>query len=373
MFLNIVFGLILTTISPVIFSQAELKAQKNLNKTRSLDVVTQIPDVQKIILGYLDIWEVQHAGTCELPIAVVAYSPCGRYIATGEISGQVKIWDAKTREKIHDLEISASAIHSIAFSPDGTLLAISAADSIIRLLDTERGVCLKTSDQLDDWTKALVYSPCGKYFASSTHSNGIKLWNGFDGSFLKSISMRSPERQIGEISAMAYSPCGKFIASCAGTEKEIKIWDIEKDMCVKILNDHSDKRTSTMYDLSYSPCGKFLVSKDHKSKTLVWNLATGQVLRKLKKHLYRVSHVNSHVKWSPCGRFIAGSGSSDFAIVIWDTQSDKLDVSECNKHAIDTISWSPCGNYLACGGLDRTLKIWFNQAKEIESADAGKK
>jgi WD40 repeat protein len=51
------------------------------------------------------------------------FSPDGRRIATASHDGTVRIWDAGTGQEVLTLRGHAGAVQSVAFSPDGRLLA----------------------------------------------------------------------------------------------------------------------------------------------------------------------------------------------------------------------------------------------------------
>ena len=70
----------------------------------------------------------------------LAFSPCGRYLASGTWWQQgmekmaIRLWDVATSENIHTFWGHTSDVQSLAFSPDGTLLASGGFDSTILLL-----------------------------------------------------------------------------------------------------------------------------------------------------------------------------------------------------------------------------------------------
>src|SRR5262249_46713929 len=53
----------------------------------------------------------------------VAFSPDGRYLASGSWDSTVKIWDVATGTEVRTLRGHAGNVWSVAFSPDGKRLA----------------------------------------------------------------------------------------------------------------------------------------------------------------------------------------------------------------------------------------------------------
>jgi WD40 repeat protein len=75
---------------------------------------------------------------------VVAWSPKGRILASGNHDFSVRLWDTQTREVIKVLSGHTSWVYSVVWSPDGRILISSSQDETIKIWDIYTGECLKT-------------------------------------------------------------------------------------------------------------------------------------------------------------------------------------------------------------------------------------
>jgi WD40 repeat protein len=118
----------------------------------------------------------------------VAYSPDGRLIASCSDDGTVKLWDAASGKLLRGLgtqtelgEVSSlggptDRVCSVAYSPDGQFIASGSNDKTVKLWDAASGRLIRTFEGHEDWGYSVAYSPDGRFIASGSKDATVKIW-----------------------------------------------------------------------------------------------------------------------------------------------------------------------------------------------------
>ena len=192
--------------------------------------------------------------------------------------------------------------------------------------------------------KSVVYSPDGRYLASGSGDDTIKIWEVATGKELRTLTGHSSL-----VSSVVYSPDGRYLAG-GSWDNTIKIWEVATGKELRTLNGHSDWVESVVY----SPDGRYLASGDSFGTIKIWQVATGTELRNLTGYYLPVNSV----VYSPDGRYLA-SGGDDKTIKIWEVATGKqLRTLTGHSSPVFSVAYSPDGRYLASGSYDNTIKIW---------------
>ncbi|MFM6515812.1 MAG: WD40 repeat domain-containing protein, partial [Microcystis panniformis] len=70
----------------------------------------------------------------------------------------------------------SGVVLSVAYSPDGRYLASGSQDKTIKIWEVATGKELRTLTGHSGWVNSVVYSPDGRYLASGSWDNTIKIW-----------------------------------------------------------------------------------------------------------------------------------------------------------------------------------------------------
>jgi WD40 repeat protein len=225
-------------------------------------------------------WKIEHRlkTTISAPgaIAGLLVSPDGEKVAFGNVGtpGTVQIWDAKTGKLLAKVIHRDFYVGSIAFSPDGTKLAIGDYD----------------------------------VFGNGT----IQVVDASDGKVETTVA--TPGRWSPGGSALAFSPDGKRVATTAGQYKSmiIQLWDLSTEKVVATLG----QGLETLDSFAFSPDGATIAIASEDLLRL-WNVSTGDVLSIAAPAAQRFAYAAA---FSPDGKTVVG-GCCDGALREWDATS----------------------------------------------------
>jgi hypothetical protein len=264
--------------------------------------------------------------------------------------------------------LTNGVILSVAFSPDGRILASGASfpNAGIILWDVANGEVrrtLLTSDIFDKEAgfvgrllrtplkvadhhnvQFVAFSRDGRTLASGSNHDAITLWDVASGKARRTLAGHTDS-----VTSVAFSPDERILAS-GSCDLTIKLWDFARGRLVNTLTDH----TSSAQSVAFSPDGRTLASGSTNGTITLWDAASGQAWCTLHGNCERIRSI----AFSPDGRILA-SGSGDKTIKLWDVASGELlHALTGHKGSVLSVTFSPDGRMLASGSGDNTINLW---------------
>jgi WD40 repeat protein/serine/threonine protein kinase len=277
-------------------------------------------------------------------VGSVAFSPDGLMLASGSKDKTIQIWDLATGKSIRTFAGDSSTVWSVAFDSNGTRLATGTGFWRVMLWDLKTGQVIGSLDHTASvWSVAL--SPDGQLIASGSGDKTTKMSDATTGRLIQNLPDHTDF-----VYSVAFTPDGKSLIS-ASKDKKITVVDVATGGLLKTLEGHGD----AVRAVAVSPDGKTIVSGSYDETIKIWNLETGDLIRSIKGH----SDDIVSVAISPDGKFIA-SGSKDKTIKIWDFATGEL-LNTLTGHSdeVYVVTFSPDGKTIASGSKDNTIKLWL--------------
>ncbi|KAJ5782529.1 hypothetical protein N7457_004303 [Penicillium paradoxum] len=278
------------------------------------------------------------------PVLSIAFSPNGRVLASASKDSTVRLWDATTGTRRYTLMGHSDSVSSVAFSPDSRTLASASWDGTVRLWDAMTGARLCTLKGHSDSVYSVAFSPDGGMLASGSLDTTVRLWDATTGARRHALKGHSKS-----IWSVAFSSDSQVLAS-ASWDGTVRLWNAETGAQRHTIKGHSNP----VYSVAFSPDGGMLASGSVDNTARLWDAATGSQRHTLQGHSSSVYSV----AFSPDGGLLASS-SWDRTVRLWNAATGALrHTLKGHSDLVYSVAFSPDGQILASASADDTVRLW---------------
>ena len=297
-----------------------------------------------------------------------AVSPHGKILAISMQNDIIDFVEAPNYHLLNQFDPSTldTTVRNIIFSPDQKTVALALESGLILLwdLDTGQQIAEPFEGGIPGFSHTMTFSPNGKIFAMSDGNNII-----FRNVTSESPLLKTLLNQSGQFSRIAFSPDG-VLHSMVG--HQALQWDLTIGSTI------GNPLEVPGNDYVFDPKGKMVASILDNGDTAIFDLKTGELLNQFQTNFTG----NSRLMFSPNGDTIASAGCeedwcSDYYtwVRLWDLNSSHVDTLPISQNGVMTsFSFSPNGKVLAMGYCperygaycsDFKIQLWDTETLEL--------
>jgi serine/threonine protein kinase len=195
----------------------------------------------------------------------LAWSPDGALLASGHVDGGVHVWDVERGEEVPVKLRHDALVGALAFSPDGSTLATGCMDSNLRLWDVGAALAGQARRELlrqPAGVTALAYAGGGEWLVTGHVNRILRMLDATTGRLL--ATLRGPEALV---SLLCLSPDGHHLA-VASHDRSIRLFDLATREQVGVVAGHRKPATS----LSFFADGTHLATVAQDNSVQLWDL-----------------------------------------------------------------------------------------------------
>ena len=243
----------------------------------------------------------------------VAWSPDGKFIAVGDLSGVAKLVDPKTGKTLLSFSPPASQVNAVACSGNGDLVAGATFDGTVELWNSngkEWRLLMVPGEQFLD----VAFSRDGASMVATARSGRGYLYNlANSGDPVKLQAYDGPPKKDSTCECTAFAPDGLTFAT--GSLRRLAFWDTQTGRV-----QHDVVCSANVNNVAFAPSGDVVATVHADGNLALWNSQTGALLNSAQAHPNEAFGLS----FSPDGTRLATASRNDFTIKIWDAATLQL-------------------------------------------------
>jgi RNA polymerase sigma factor (sigma-70 family) len=255
-----------------------------------------------------EIGKIKHQGG-SFYVRASAFSPDGKFLAAAMLDrdAEIVIWEVATQKQQIALTQRIEEFMSVAWSPDGKILAAGDDSGTLRLYDVQASKLMATLDMKNSGDiTALAFAPGGKMLAaagSGGDPSKVIIWDLAS----RTVAAELTETTVG-VSSLGYTADGKTLIS--SLRDRVSFWDME----ARKLRSTIVSQQKNVNCAAITPDGKLLATGSSDKTVVLWDVATGKPLATLQGHAGSLASLS----FSADGRLLLAVRTALNGVRLWE-------------------------------------------------------
>ena len=284
------------------------------------------------------------------PITSMAFRPGTKTLAVASLRRTVLIWNTASGGRENHF-IAESHFHSLAFSPDGSVLAGSGDDGKTFLWNMHSQIRLRKplKNQYHYSTvRAAAFHPGGHLLATGRDDGSVLFWD-------TGTWRQDPQAfHVGvQPRALAFSPDGTVLAAGC-SDGTVRFWSVDEQ---SPLDRSWEGHGQAIRSVEFSHDGTVLAASGEDGTAALWDVAARSALG---DPLGVADTALLQVAFCPAAPSLLATGCADGTVHLWDA-ADRTRIGDPLKGrgtSITALAFSSDGTLLAAGGHDGSTQLW---------------
>ncbi len=269
----------------------------------------------------------------------LVWSNDGNRIAASTPNGIV-LFDRATLARIRTID-EGEYTESAAFSPDGTRVACTCDEGLIKIWDVQTGQLLKSLKDDESFFTSVAINPNSTQLVGGTRNGRLKVWDASGERLLFTVD------GLGiEVSPLAFSPDGRRLLAASSLTGNVRLWEAATGKLIYAFPDYS-----MGFGIEFSPDGTRIAQSHQPGIVLeVWDVNSAKLL--------------TTIRGIEVIRFAFSADSRTLiclcreGILQWDASTGKpLRTLSSYEREFFSLAVSPDGKLLAVGTIFGTIKL----------------
>uniref|UniRef100_A0A1A9ZBL8 WD_REPEATS_REGION domain-containing protein n=1 Tax=Glossina pallidipes TaxID=7398 RepID=A0A1A9ZBL8_GLOPL len=283
------------------------------------------------------------------PVTQVRFSPDGSTIATSSADSTVMLWNLTQPTRCLCFSEHANCVNGISWSPNTNLIASCSQDGIVNVWEPKEYCICQPLLLNDKPLRSVDFHPIDPVtMVMASDDKSVKLWRIDQKKIITSFATHG-----GFVRSAKFSPNGQLVASC-GDDKSLRIFDMKSGECVWCRTEERGMGRQ----LAWHPSGNIVAVALSCCHVKVFDLVAQEIVQYYRVHSAPVNDLAFH----PSGNFLLTASDDETVKILNLLEGRSMYTFTGHMGGATAVAFNNDGSRFASADCDRRLFVWKTQS-----------